>query len=658
MTLITEEQMKDIISKINAVKFPMTADLPLIMDNHIKESVKEKQINEYICSYKFYQIFNRLNNIAPCPKICDFLVKNNMNQDYDKLLKRFFRLEDVKFCIKNGCPYYDEFILKNNIGNLFDYNGNAVLCYPDDNCYITSDNRKIRAILLKNQIFSNPCVKNTEDIISTVVKDILKKTNVKKINRTLVPHIAFAKIIILETINNITCENLLADNYEKISKNKINENFEKIGLKCIPIRWANVDDLEESEFISFNDIKKSFKNAEPCKQCIINYINLIKILYLITDGKKEILDDLAKLFAVIICGRALSKELGYNNLSIITTNNIRFVKEFLLSALSYRYKKLMSYEELELSRNRINLEYGKDFAISGIWSYSLKELCDSGNVGKFLENQINGAFVNITEKFIGVTDCKKLQNLINGEIMEGSNKYLGEQIFSSDMHYIVIDYTDNNQIEKHNTIKLSQNLDGRAVLFAKNGINLNEYEKVFLITAFAIHGIKLLYGKQNLPKKFDKKINYPKVFINLCCESINTKQGEDINEKNATALITLETAYKQFLFIVTGEDNNEKWNKEFFKNHKLNYEIVERKKRANIRNRDIANGYSESEVLTSEGGGNHCLGLVVKSLEDVKKIASEYKNENDTKKLTLEEFVNYINEIGNFNNDAAIAKYL
>lgn len=62
--------------------------------------------------------------------------------------------------------------------------------------------------------------------------------------------------------------------------------------------------------ISFNDIKKSFKNAEPCKQCIINYINLIKILYLITDGKKEILDDLAKLFAVIVCGRALSKELG------------------------------------------------------------------------------------------------------------------------------------------------------------------------------------------------------------------------------------------------------------------------------------------------------------------------------------------------------------
>lgn len=111
------------------------------------------------------------------------------------------------------------------------------------------------------------------------------------------------------------------------------------------------------------------------------------------------------------------------------------------------------------------------------------------------------------------------------------------------------------------------------------------------------------------------------------------------------------------MFIVTGEDNNEKWNKEFFKNHKLNYEIVERKKRANIRNRDIANGYSESEVLTSEGGGNHCLGLVVKSLEDVKKIASEYKNENDTKRLTLEEFVNYINEIGNFNNDAAVAKH-
>lgn len=657
MTLITEEQMKDIIDKLNTVKIPTTADLPLIMNNHIKESVKEKQINEYICSYKFYQIFNRWNNIEICPKIYEFLNNNNMNQDYYKLLKRFFRLQDVKFCIKNGCPYYDEFILKNNIGNLFDYNGNAVLCYPDDNCYIASDNRKIRPILLKNQIFNNPCVKNTEDIISTVIKDLLKKTNVEKINRTFVPHIAFAKIIVLETINNFTCENLLADNYEKISKNEIEKNFEKIGLKSMLIRWANVDDLPESEFICFNDIKKSFINTKPYEQSIINYINLIKILYLITDGKKEILDDLAKLFAAIVCGSGLSKELGYNNLSIITTNNIRLVKEFLFSALSYRYKKHMSYEEAELGRNGINLEYGKNFEISGICSYSLKELCDSGNVGKFLENQINGSFVNITEKFNGVTDCKKLQNLINGEIIEGSNKYLGEQVFSSDMHYIVIDYTDNNQIEEHNTIKLSQNLDGKAVLFAKNGISLNEYERVFLITAFAMHGIKLLCGKQNLPKKFDKKINYPKVFINLCCVSINVKQGEDINEKNATALITLETAYKQFLFIVTGEDNNEKWNKEFFKNHKLNYEIVERKKRANIRNRDIANGYSESEVLTSEGGGNHCLGLVVKSLEDVKKIASEYKNENDTKRLTLEEFVNYINEIGNFNNDAAVAKH-
>ena len=128
MTLITEEQMKDIIDKLNTVKIPTTADLPLIMNNHIKESVKEKQINEYICSYKFYQIFNRWNNIEICPKIYEFLNNNNMNQDYYKLLKRFFRLQDVKFCIKNGCPYYDEFILKNNIGNLFDYNGNAECC--------------------------------------------------------------------------------------------------------------------------------------------------------------------------------------------------------------------------------------------------------------------------------------------------------------------------------------------------------------------------------------------------------------------------------------------------------------------------------------------------------------------------------------------------
>ena len=83
--------------------------------------------------------------------------------------------------------------------------------------------------------------------------------------------------------------------------------------------------------------------------------------------------------------------------------------------------------------------------------------------------------------------------------------------------------------------------------------------------------------------------------------------------------------------------------KEFFKNHKLNYEIVENKKRAKIRKRDLANGYSESDVLTNEGGGNHCLGLVVKPLEDVKKIASEYKNENDTKKLTLEGFTGFCN---------------
>ena len=51
------------------------------------------------------------------------------------------------------------------------------------------------------------------------------------------------------------------------------------GGGCPPFTLVIVSGLDWNHDMSPWEIPPVFKNAEPCKQCIINYINLIKILF-------------------------------------------------------------------------------------------------------------------------------------------------------------------------------------------------------------------------------------------------------------------------------------------------------------------------------------------------------------------------------------------
>ena len=144
------------------------------------------------------------------------------------------------------------------------------------------------------------------------------------------------------------------------------------------------------------------------------------------------------------------------------------------------------------------------------------------------------------------------------------------------------------------------------------------------------------------------KLNYAEVFIKDCCISVEYDTENGITAENVTALKTLQGAFGGFYKLVRGIKASSNVINNYIRDN-LQLERLTRKS-ATIVERDSSLGY-EKYVLTKTGGGTHVFGLILKPLEEVKKIAEEYGTNKKLAEhqMSLEEFIELFAEIGNFN---------
>ena len=77
---------------------------------------------------------------------------------------------------------------------------------------------------------------------------------------------------------------------------------------------------------------------------------------------------------------------------------------------------------------------------------------------------------------------------------------------------------------------------------------LSDYEKFFMLTAFAQYGISLLKKEQaDIEDSQSSEIDNPlKYFIEKCCEQKEVSDTDKVHEHNSTAIRTLQCAYNNF----------------------------------------------------------------------------------------------------------------
>lgn len=572
-----------------------------------KQSEICREIDKNVLKYKF------INNSQEL-----------MNDEF--INKIYSRLSDEwkKLCVR--CNVECKLVMIatsgiNNIVNLFE--DNFVVYNNNSNSYIASDSRRLRYIF--NHYLNYMRLNLRDDIDeSDVISDILKSLEGtrnyffnKLIDSNYGDVIAFAKNHIIKRLEQFYLEKYTAENLPIVDNEVfINENRKMRGMAL--------------NFFQISGISTD---------CAF----LLNTLYTITDGCKEKFDDLAKMIAGIVIGPILSQEFSIiiPQSLLIKTNNTTFIKKFLLDV----FGALVS-----------------DSRLRGVTQYSAAELADKKMTGKFIEDKLYSRYLNITNKlnFNNSAECEKyLFDLIDGKIIKGKNEYLGEQKISSSMYYVFFASSKDDISKftsKHcNVIKLGSSLPANIEYVAKcTGEKeqlyrtINNYERKFMLVHVANYGLELLLKEQeeNTKRKFYREAIKEPVgfFIEKCCTVIdNIKEGTKPNASNATAMSTFTAAYNLFYEIVDGVYGNRKFDKNIEKEEGFVGKIVQ--DRGNdVRERDLKNGYSEEEVLKKDSKSNHCLGIIVRSKEEIKNIALEYKEslQHNMQKWSREEYVDFM----------------
>lgn len=166
------------------------------------------------------------------------------------------------------------------------------------------------------------------------------KNSAPAINSPIYPLFALlVKFHLLDYINN---EAASFANQDVISdfKKELRNNYKNIGLPS----GSSIRDilyLQETKLRTFKEFP--------------SYQTLIAALYQITEGRKSRLDNIAKLFAKVFLGRKLCNAIGIASpsVTVITTNNLKFLEDFLQSVFTLRLKQdpLMKRDTVSETRN-------------------------------------------------------------------------------------------------------------------------------------------------------------------------------------------------------------------------------------------------------------------------------------------------------------------
>lgn len=508
---------------------------------------------------------------------------------------------------------------------IYDFEGNITLL-SNSNGYIFSDDRKLKGVFNNLELFRLIDTSDGEHL--PIINDILNELKAKrhgfvpKIFRRNSTRLMYeVKVALLKEASN---RGLLLYPYEP--------NPQSRGLYPF---FSNLKTKDSSKLLK-----------------------LFNALYVITAGRKDYFDNIAKLVAGIILGSEICKNnrLPINNVMLITANNTQFVREFILSLFLLGVQSdgrqgmdLATYNALV--HNKTSEDGLKDSKYYGVTKHTIKELSNENNTGKFLEDRLCSRFLNITDDLTQIKNKEYFIKLLKGEKIVHDSQLLGKQELVSDTSYLFI-AAKKNEFKDYDGLSytefdLAQNIPEGKRLFGLE-TDLSDHEKFFMLTAFAQYGISLLKKEQaDIDDSQSSEIDNPlKYFIEKCCEQKEVSDTDKVHELNSTAIRTLQYAYNNFFEIVAPKYKmTTTWNKNTFLDYGLDYKVEKTKCNA-IRTRDLSRGYTEKEVLDKISNANHIMGVIVKPKDEIEKIARECNNETnsnpDSQSLSKEDFLKLI----------------
>ena len=219
--------------------------------------------------------------------------------------------------------------------------------------------------------------------------------------------------------------------------------------------------------------------------------NLTRIFLVISERNCDIVDQFAIMLAKIFIGRPYLNYLdkNTNHLSLIITDNSRYIRDFLMNIFSYNilfdskcYNEKIGSKEYKYAKKNMESYYH-------VTEYSAAMLSDEKNIGEFIKDKNMGNIVNIdtTRSSAG----PNFKSLVEGTLISCNDPYFGKLQYRSNAHYIRINQNIRQSgIENYNILYDIIHCDGNLT----NAIYepLEDYELFFLVTGFVNYGIDLL----------------------------------------------------------------------------------------------------------------------------------------------------------------------
>lgn len=543
----------------------------------------------------------------------------------------------------NSFPGYKTIIYK--------YNGNTIILFNQAyKKYIATDNRRILPLLKTLPAFLLP-----DDNLPIIMNYTLQKwqnnlytiSNIKNIPSTSILYsiLSIADYILLQKYQNTSINTLMSNNSEMTKIHQL------MGLDSYYL--ANI----------IIDYQKVLRNTLS----ITLTARIVKILHTLTDGNISKLDELAKTITKILLNKKVCKYLNIdkNRISIIKTSNKYFVKQFFRGLLLPKhyfdiYKNITTYNPLN---NPEAVDCTRLFSSDGLsygciyTEYGLAELCDEKNIGKFIEDSFDGHLLNVCTNINNADkyNLTQLEKMADGTVIYGYNDILGKQEYrASDYNIFIIEDVDELKKfslseEKYSYFNLSDQIDIHQYIFDCCE-TFDKAEINFILQIMGKYGLDLLL-KQKPPCKENsssKPADLFELFINNCCTLVPFEPDTKPDATNATAKITLESAYKIFCTTLSPRNSGTiKIDENLLSNYKIEAHMVKAKNNA-IRNRDLQNGYDEEEVLAKDSNAGYVAGIIIKNKNDIINIANSLCDKSETSDssiLSIDDFINFLYDL-------------
>lgn len=554
-------------------------------NNNYKKLSSDVQLPIVGCIDLYGENYKRIKNVVETLFLGEWRKQRQEKiKDHTYKKESFFRetfntlvsyLLDINKFVGKKCIYHQSCIkqtVKIHVGNYLSvFENNLMLCDPKNpNLKLAFDKRVLRSFF--NEYLIKYFFSDCEDVKEEDYDDLIRLT----LNCYFDKESAFEKFVLPIRPIFIAASKLLMIDYllsndeyrDKLKPKEIKKIFSQYELDNVPVLRENL----KSNLYELNPV---YHLTGPVKLSKLQYVKLIKALYLMTDGNIEKVKDLAKLMARIYLGSDLCEILGIENkkIALINIANSHFAKQFFTGLFSFAYNDMKtgyqsvqkksqyahnSVEESDFVNywkywNQHNIyrfqqlpyrAYGDKKSYFHISKHRMEDFIKPINVGKFIEDKYYGNIANISvEKIINNEVLSKFKKVIDSGVLENDDSLLGNQKTQLNCKFVFItdeDNSYNNLIEgdiDFEYIRLSDSISKDICVYQetkywvtdnyqispvmedsavyRDALAFTQYEKYFMSTDFLLYGLSLLVNDADTPvsKEVDEDLKSGENYI-------------------------------------------------------------------------------------------------------------------------------------------------